>query len=159
MQINLKEIRQKTVSLERYIDSLEEPFRQKFLETTTNYHPQPEATEQLKKLTPNYTLLVFSAAWCKDCAKNIPILFLISEATGIEARVFGNLKKDPLSHTRKWRIPPSPPEVETFKIDKLPSIIIINEKGIEIGRIVENPKNKPTLEEELVHLIKEEPKP
>jgi hypothetical protein len=102
---------------------------------------------------------VFSATWCKDCAKNIPVLSLISEATGIEVRVFGNLKKDPLSHTRKWRIPPSPPEVETCKIDKLPSIIIINEKGNEIGRIVENPKNKPTFEEELAHLIKEKPKP
>jgi hypothetical protein len=46
-------------------------------------------------------LVVFSAQWCKDCATNIPVLALISEATGVDVRVFGGLKKDPLSHTRK----------------------------------------------------------
>jgi hypothetical protein len=80
----------------------------------------------------------------KDCAKHIPVLALLSEATGLEVRVFGGIKKDPLSHTCKWRIPPSPPEVRTFDIDGLPTIMILDAKGREIGRIVETPRHWPT---------------
>jgi len=73
----------------------------------------------------------------------------------LEVRIFGGLKKDPLSHTRKWRIPPSPPEVETFHVDKIPLIILFDREGKEIGKIVENPREKPTLEEELLKIILE----
>jgi hypothetical protein len=95
-------------------------------------------------------VVAFSAEWCKDCAVNIPVLALISEATGLEVRIFGGLKKDPLSHTRKWRIPPSPPEVEMFHVDKIPLIILFDKEGKEVGKIIENPREKPTLEEELI---------
>jgi hypothetical protein len=98
--------------------------------------------------------VAFSATWCKDCVVNIPILALLSEETGLEVRVFGGIKKDPLSQLHKWRIPPSPPETESFKIDKLPSILVIDIAGNEIGRIIETPKLRPTLEEELLEIIK-----
>ena len=90
----------------------------------------------------------------QDCAANIPVLALISEATGLEVRIFGGLKKDPLSQTRKWRIPPSPPEVETCNVDKIPLIIVFDKEGKEIGKIIENPR-EPTLEEELLKIILE----
>ena len=99
-------------------------------------------------------LVVFSAQWCKDCATNIPVLALISEATGVDVRVFGGLKKDPLSHTRKGRIPPSPPEADTFRIGKIPTMIVLNRDGREIGRIVENPKLAPTLKQGICEIIK-----
>jgi hypothetical protein len=85
------------------------------------------------------------------------VLALTSEATGLEVRIFGSLKKDPLnSRGRKWRIPPSPPEVETFHVDKIPLIILFDKQGKEIGRIIENPRETPTLEEELLKIILEE---
>ncbi|MDI6690325.1 MAG: hypothetical protein QME50_00450 [Candidatus Bathyarchaeota archaeon] len=62
--------------------------------------------------------------------------------------------KDPLSRERKWRIPPSPPEVETFNVDKIPLIILFDNDGKEIGRVVENP-HEQTLEEELLKIILE----
>lgn len=92
--------------------------------------------------------------WCQDCATKIPVLALISEATGVDVRVFGGLKKDPLSHTRKWRIPPSPPEADTFRIGKIPTMIVLSRDGREIGRIVENPKLAPTLKQEICEIIK-----
>ncbi|MDH5788842.1 MAG: hypothetical protein OEZ40_11180 [Candidatus Bathyarchaeota archaeon] len=79
---------------------------------------------------------------------------LISEATGFEVRIFAGLKKDSLNPKRKWRIPPSPPEVETFNVDKIPLILIFNSEGKEIGRITENPTHTPTLEEELYEIIR-----
>jgi thiol-disulfide isomerase/thioredoxin len=154
MNIDLSEIREKTVSVSQYIKSLAQPFQEKFLTREQTYQLKTEAVNRLKKLANEYMMVVFSAEWCKDCALNIPVLALISEATGIEVRVFGDLKKDPLSHTKKWRIPPSPPEVETFNVDKIPIILLFNREGREIGRIIENPSRMPTLEEELCEIIK-----
>jgi len=79
---------------------------------------------------------------------------VINEASGLEVRVFGGLKKDPLGQGRKWRIPPSPREVETLSVDKIPLIIIADRDGREMGRIVENPTQQPTLEQELCEIIK-----
>lgn len=153
MNVNMLEIRKKTVPVNQYIDSLEQPFYEKFLTRKRTYQLKPEAINLLKKCARKYVIVAFSAKWCKDCATNIPILALISEATEFEVRVFGGLMKDPLSQTRKWRIPPSPPEVESFKVDKIPSIIVFDKKGKEIGRIIENPRENLTLEEELLEII------
>jgi len=153
MSIDLSDIRKKTVSVGQYIDSLEQPFKEKFLAKKQAYKLQPEAVEQLKRFAQKCVIIVFSAAWCKDCTENIPVLSLISETTGLEVWVFGGLKKDPLSQVCKWRIPPSPPEVITFKVDKIPLMIIVDMDGREIGRIVESPKKWPTLEQELYEII------
>jgi thiol-disulfide isomerase/thioredoxin len=151
MKANLAETRKKTVTVNEYINSLED-FREKFLTRKEAYKLNHEITNRLKQFAKNYFVVAFSAEWCKDCAANIPILALISEATSLEVRVFGGLKKDPLSRTRKWRIPPSPPEVETFSVDKIPLIIVFDMEGNEIGRVIENPK-EPTLEAELLKII------
>jgi thiol-disulfide isomerase/thioredoxin len=154
MNTSLAEIETEAIAANQYIDSLEQPFRQKFLARKQTYALNREAIDQLRKLAGKYAIVAFSAQWCKDCAANIPVLALISEATGLEVRVFGGLKKDPLSHTKKWRIPPSPPEVEKFNVDKIPLIMIFEGNGKEIGRIVENSTQAPTLEEEICRIIK-----
>ncbi|MGQ9623838.1 MAG: thioredoxin family protein [Candidatus Bathycorpusculaceae bacterium] len=155
MNVNLREIRSKTLSVKDYIENLKEPFRGKFLARKQTYVLNPEAVNKLKNLAKEYVIVVFSAEWCKDCAANIPVLTLISEATGLEVRIFGGLMKDPLSHTRKWRIPPSPSEVERFQVDKIPFIIVFDKNGVEIGRVIENPKKMPTLEQEILQIISE----
>jgi thiol-disulfide isomerase/thioredoxin len=154
MNVNLSEIRKRTVSVDNYIDGLEEPFKEKVLARKQAYHMHIEAIDQLKELAHNYAVVVFSASWCKDCAENILVLALIAENTGLEIRVFGSLKKDPLSQVSKWRIPPSPPEVVTFNVDKIPLMIVFDVNGREIGRIVESPKRCPSLEQELCEIIK-----
>jgi len=154
MLLNLSDIRSKTVPVSDYINSLEEPFREKFLMRRQTCQLNQEAINKLKESAKNYIIIAFSASWCKDCAANIPVLAAISEATGLEVRVFGGLKKDPLAQGQKWRIPPSPPEVSTFNVDKIPVIIIADSTGKEIGRIIENPKQLPTLEQELFEIIK-----
>jgi thiol-disulfide isomerase/thioredoxin len=156
MSINLSETRKKTISVEQYLNNLENPFLKRFLTKKQTYTLNQEAVNRLKKVADKYMVVAFSAEWCKDCAVNIPALGLISEATGLEVRIFSGLKKDPLSHTRKWRIPPSPQEVETFQVDKIPLIIVFDKEGKEIGRIIENPQEKPTLEEELIQIILEQ---
>jgi len=151
--VDLEEIRRKTVSIDNYISSISEPFREKFLDRKGSYQPNHEAIERLKKEANNYMLVVFSAEWCKDCAKNVPVLWLTSKFTGLEVRVFGHLKTDPLNPKAKWRIPPSPPEVKTFDVKKTPWILIFDKEGKEIGKIIENPKYMGSIEEELLYLI------
>lgn len=154
MPLNLSEIRMRTVSASDYISNLEEPFREKFLERKQTYQSNQEAISQLRASAGNYVIIAFSAGWCKDCAVNIPVLAVINEASGLEVRVSGGLKKDPLSQEHKWRIPPSPQEAETFNVEKIPLIIVADREGREIGRIVENPAYQPTLEQELCEIIK-----
>ncbi|MEM3770111.1 MAG: thioredoxin family protein [Candidatus Bathyarchaeia archaeon] len=153
MKINLEEIKQKTVPVNQYIASISEPFREKFLERKKAYKLNLGATSKLKNLINNVVVVAFSAEWCKDCAANIPVLALISDATRLEVRIFGGLKSDPLNPSRKWSIPPSPPEVLKFQVDKIPLILVFNREGIELGRIVENPKEGLTLEEEILQII------
>jgi thiol-disulfide isomerase/thioredoxin len=154
MPLNLNEIRTRTVSANDYINSLEEPFKEKFLTRKQTYAPNPEAIKQLKAFAGKYVIIAFSATWCKDCALNVPVLALTSETAGMEVRVFGGLKKDPLDQVHKWRIPPSPQEVETLNVEKIPLIIIADAEGNEIGRIVEKPSHQPTLEQEIIEIIK-----
>jgi len=151
MNINLPEIREKTVSISQYVNTLTEQFQHEFLRRKQTYRLKTEVINQLKKFANKYVIVAFSAEWCKDCALNIPVLELISEVTGIEVRVFGGLRKDPLNPSKKWRIPPSPPEVEAFDVDKIPLILLYDNEGKEIGRIIENPQ-EPTLEEELLKI-------
>jgi thiol-disulfide isomerase/thioredoxin len=153
MNVDLSQIRRKTASVIDYVDGVEEQFREKFLERKRTYQLHQETVNQLRKYAGRYVVIAFSASWCKDCATNIPVLARINEASGIEVRVFGGLKKDPLDHTRKWRVPPSPSEVYVLNVDKIPLIIIVDTYGREIGRIVENPKRRPTLEQELLDVI------
>jgi thiol-disulfide isomerase/thioredoxin len=154
MRIDLSEIRRRTVSVDRYINGLEQPFKEKYLARGQTYELQRETVDRLREFANRYVVIVFSAVWCKDCSQDIPVLALIAESTGLEVRVFGGLKKDPLSHTCKWRIPPSPQEVITFNVDKIPLMMIVDVNGGEIGRIVESPKRWPTLEQELYEIIK-----
>jgi len=155
MKLNFPEIIKKTIPVGKYIGSIEQPFREKFLIRKQTYQLNREAINQFKRFANKCVIVAFSAEWCKDCATNIPVLALISEATGLEVRIFGGLEKGPLSPEGEWRIPPSPPEVETFHVDKIPLIILFDEKGKEMGRIIENPRKESTLEEELLKIISE----
>jgi hypothetical protein len=152
--LNLTEIRTRTVSADDYIKNLEEPFKEKFLTRRHEYRLNREAISQLRKFADKYVIIAFSATWCKDCALNIPVLALINGTARMEVRIFGGLLKDPLNQLHKWRIPPSPQEVETLNVEKIPLIIIVDENGREIGRIVENPSHQPTLEQEISEIIK-----
>ncbi len=154
MPINLSEIRNKTVSVAGYLENLEQPLKNKFFEVKNGYDLDRQSAEYIKQNSRGYMAIVFSASWCKDCLTSIPILSLLSESTGLEVRVFGNLKKDPLSSKRKWRIPPSPIEVESFNVNKIPLIVIVDKNGIEIGRIVEKPQLTFSLEREISEIVK-----
>ena len=153
---NLKRIIDRTVPVDEYIDELAQPFKKRFLETKQIYRLDEEVVQKLKRYAKDLVIVVFSAGWCKDCAANVPVLALLAEKTGVKVRVFGGLKKDPLNPREIWRIPPSPPEVKTFNVQKAPHIIIFDKRGKELGTIIERSKPENTLEEEILDIIRRE---
>lgn len=154
---NLKELTDKALPVKEYLNKTTGTFRGKSDEVLGTYQLKKDTVEELKKYVDRLYLLVFSAEWClKDCAPQIPILALLNERTGLKVGVLGGLMRDPLNTNKPWRIPPSPPEVNDFKVVKVPTIIIFDSAGRELGTIVERPAPGKTLEEAILEFARAE---
>jgi thiol-disulfide isomerase/thioredoxin len=151
----LKELVKRTVSVKDYVMHMDEPFRDRFLKRMKAYSLKEDIVEELKKRVDEIFVVVFSAEWCKDCAANVPVLALLANKTGVKVRVFGGLKKDLLNPNETWRIPPSPPELREFKVERTPHIVVFHINGLQLGKIVEKSAPNKTLEEEILQLVKQ----
>ena len=125
----------------------------RFNQRLVEYQLEPSVTEKLIAHTGEAHVFVFSAEWCPDCYRNVPVLKLITDATGIETRVFGHLMRDAKNPEERWRIPPSPREVKEFDVAKIPLIVVLDGEGAEVGEIVENPPEDKTLEQALLDIL------
>ena len=154
MTADLEVMLKRAVPVHQYIDSLSGDVRRRFEERRSSYRPRREVLEEIRRLSGEFTVVVIGASWCKDCVAQVPVLDLISEATGLRVVVLGGVKTDPLNPRRRWAVPPSPPEVETLGIERIPTILLYDGEGREVARIIEHPQIKATLEEELLHYMK-----
>jgi hypothetical protein len=127
--------------------------RPKYEARRAEYTVNQVVLESLKEYAKRYIVVAIGADWCKDCVTNIPVLDLIHEATGLPVYILGGVKTDPLDPNRQWAVPPSPPEVDSLNIKAIPTMLVYTKDGKEIGRIIENPSLKPSLEEELLFLM------
>lgn len=153
MQMNgLEKLRNDSEPIDRYLSSSSEK-APAFMKHAAEYELDAEVTEKLRKYADAAVVFAFSAEWCPDCHRNIPVLGLVSEATGLEVRVFGHLVRDLKKPKGYWKIPPSPAEVEEFNVRKIPTIVVLDKKGNTVGEIVENPPKGKTLEEALLDII------
>jgi len=125
----------------------------RFNQRLAEYRLDHYVAEKLKAYAGKPQVFVFSAEWCPDCYRNVPVLKLINDATGIETRVFGHLMRDAKNPNERWRIPPSPEEVREFDVTKIPFIVVLDGEGAEIGEIVENPPTGKTLELALLNIL------
>ena len=149
---NLEKIRGRTHNVHGYLEEVsdENPvFKQKHEE----YIIEEKIIKKLTEYANSTVVIAFSAEWCKDCHKNIPALDHISEATGIEIRIFGHLMRDAKDSKKRWRIPPSPVEVEEFDVIKIPHIVLLNQSGEIMGEIIENPPEGTSLEKAMLDLL------
>jgi len=150
---DLEQIRENSAAVADYLTSVGAEYPA-FSRRKRAYHLDSGVVKELKRLADRFSVVVFSAEWCPDCARNVPVLGLIAEATGLEVRVFGGLKRDTINPGELWRIPPSPPEVRAFDVVKIPLIVVLNSRGEKVGEIVENPPEGKSLEETLLSLLK-----
>ena len=124
-----------------------------FREFYKDYKVDPKVVDYLKTWSDKITIVVLSASWCKDCRFAIPVLRHLQEEIGIEVRVFGHIKTDPLNPDRQWAIPPSPPETDEWNVKAIPWIVIFNKDGKELATIIEKAETQPTLEAEIAHVL------
>lgn len=125
----------------------------RFSERKSSYELNGDTVEKIKAYASSAVVVVFSAEWCPDCFRNVPVLGLVSEETGLEVRVFGGLMRNAKDPNEKWAVPPSPPEVKAFNVIKIPLIAVLNLDGEKIGDIVENPPEGVTLEAALLDIL------
>jgi len=148
-----EEMLSRAVPVQKYLSTLPEADRPKYEDRRKSYTPKQEALEKLRCYANKFIVVAISASWCKDCALHLPVLAMIAKATGLRVEVLGGVKTDPLSPSKRWAVPPSPPEVITLGITRIPTIVVYTLDGKEVSRIIEHPHIKPTLEEELAHIL------
>ncbi len=123
-------------------------------DTYENYEPNDDIIKRLEDIVNCHTFVVFSADWCKDCKKYVAeFAKIVKKKPSINAIFFKSIKSAPLDPDVRWRIPPSPPEVDEFDLRKIPTFYILNSSGEQVGEMIENPKSKPTLAEELLFIL------
>ncbi len=123
-------------------------------ENIANYQPNKDILSKLSKKAKDYLFVVFSADWCKDCKKNVSAFAkMIQMEPSINAVFFKGIKSAPLDPEVRWRVPPSPPEVNEFDLRKIPTFYVLNKDGKQVAEMIENPEVKPTLEEELLYIL------
>jgi hypothetical protein len=150
---DLEKLRENSQTVKDYLASTAET-APGFAKRMAEYNLNERATKELRERVEWAVVVVFSAEWCKDCRRNVPVLGLITEATGLEVMVFGHLMRDIKDPDERWSIPPSPQEVKEFDVVKIPLISVLNGNGEEIGEIVENPLEGQSLEEALLDILK-----
>lgn len=153
MKYDIAKLRGGSESVRDYVS---EPSKAKdaFEKRRAEYKLDAAVVKELKKRAKDYFVVAFSAEWCPDCMRNVPVLDMLAEAAGLEVRVFGHIMRDAKSNTRKWAVPPSPPEVYEFNVPKIPLIAVLRKDGEMVGEIVENPPPGVTVERALLDIMK-----
>lgn len=149
---DLDELRKKSEPIEKYLKDAREA-APAFSRRLNSYVLDKGVARRIKCAINGESIFVFSAEWCPDCHRNVPVLKLIKDATGIEVNVFGYLEKGNRDAGELWKTPPSPPEVSEFEVRKIPLIVVLNREGQLIGEIVENPPEGQTLEGALLDIL------
>lgn len=138
-----------------YIEQMSPMYKDRWMGEKKFYNLKKDVVEQLKELKDEFTFVVLFADWCGDARRAVPVLSKIEEELGIKIRALGGMTKPPFGSSKHWAVPPSPPEVDTFSVTSSPTILIFDKEGKEIGRIKTRPKLTPTIEEEILKIIKD----
>ena len=109
-----------------------------------SYHPEKSSINKLKESLPAYRIIIFGGTWCPDTQELLPSFYKTIDEAGYSR---SNTTLYLIDHNFQ-----SPERMEdTYHIKSIPTFIILK-NDIEIGRIVENPKN--SIEESLAEIAK-----
>jgi thiol-disulfide isomerase/thioredoxin len=107
------------------------------------YSPNSKAIQGLSRIRQRFSLVSFSAHWCKDCVQNIPALV---KSLRSAKNVNIELVMIDVDDNKKT--------AQEANVRAIPTIIIYNPEGNEVARIIENPsKGFGSIEEELLSIL------
>jgi thiol-disulfide isomerase/thioredoxin len=152
--VDLNNIRSRTTNVQGYIDELREKDKDDIIDAYNEYKLDIAVVDKLRDILKDLTVVVFSAAWCGDCKRAMPVMLHLEEQLGLEVMVFSKIKTAPLNPDRQWAVPPSPPEVNEWGATAIPYFVFFDSDGNKIATITEKPKVKDTLEAEILHVLK-----
>jgi thiol-disulfide isomerase/thioredoxin len=151
---DLKKLQENGKNIDELIESFDCKGSEDIKNQCENYEPNHDIVKELVAKAKDYTFVVFSADWCKDCKSNVGAFAKIVQLyPEINAIFFKGIKSAPLDPNIKWKVPQSPPEVNEFDLNRIPTFYILDSEGYVKTEFLENPVTKPTVEEELLYLI------
>ncbi|MFW9767662.1 MAG: thioredoxin family protein [Candidatus Thorarchaeota archaeon] len=151
--VDFNDIKSRTTNVRGYIDELRDKDKDIMLETYNQYKLDDNVVDELKEFG-KLTVVAFSAAWCGDCKRAMPVMLHLEEQLSWEILVFSKIKTDPLNPNVQWKVPPSPPEVNDWKVTAIPWFEFFDSSGNKLGILIEKPQVKDTLESEILHILK-----
>lgn len=112
------------------------------------YNPNVAAIDFLEKNLPRYQLLLFIGTWCGDTKELLPKLFKVLQQANVatDEMMMVGMDRGKTTITREGK-----KLVRRYKAKSLPTFVVIDNSGAEVGRIVES-VNK-SVEEDLVAII------
>lgn len=110
-----------------------------------NYKPDISVIDSLK-LVKGYTLLVFGGNWCSDTRTQLPAMMKVLKLTGLNknSQIFFIDRKKECPNCGDF-------DPKKYKIEFVPTFIVLDSNGNEKGRIIETPKR--TLEKDLLKIL------
>ena len=114
------------------------------------YTPEPKAMKYLNEHLRSYDIRVFLGTWCSDSHEMIPKFYKVLQGVGFMP--MGNLVigVDRDKTTKE----PYMKQVKEFRVTLLPTIILFNSAGQEVGRITESVDK--SIEADLAKIIKKD---
>ncbi|MHA1948400.1 MAG: thioredoxin family protein [Candidatus Thorarchaeota archaeon] len=152
--VDLKDIKSRTTNVQGYIDELRDKDRDVIIEAYNEYKLDVGVVDELKDILKDMSVVIFSAAWCGDCKRGMPVMLHLEEKLGLEIMVFGKIKTAPLDPDKQWAVPPSPPEVNDWGAKAIPYFVFFDKDGNEVATLTEKPTVKDTLEAEILYILK-----
>ncbi len=110
-----------------------------------SYTPDAATMIELKKLIKNEKIKIVFGTWCGDSKVNLPNFYKVLDALQFKEKNIEIIAVDGNKKAENGLI-------DGLDIQRVPTFIITDKKGIEIGRIVEHPKT--TVEGDFLAILK-----
>ena len=115
-----------------------------FQEEYANYSFDTEILKELKTYIYAYQITIVMGTWCGDSQEQVPRFMKVLDKIDYNTK---NITFIGVDHQKQA----NGTEVEKLKIERVPTFIVYNSDGQEVGRIIETPQE--SLEEDLLGII------
>nr|MDO8099720.1 thioredoxin family protein [Candidatus Njordarchaeota archaeon] len=142
--MNVEDLFRVGVKPEEYLKkTLESPRAADWRSVIERHRVDSKIVEGLSKIKKRFTLICFSAYWCKDCLRYVPPLI-----ESVRKAENNNLRLAMVDYDAHKSL------AEQADTKSIPQLIVFNDKGSEVRRIIEIPSPKYTsIEEELLTIL------
>ena len=164
LSIKWKDFSSPTLTIKEYLNKFKA--KANIIKNFETYTPKQEIVMEiasfLSEKKDSLKILALGADWCPDCSVNVPHMIKIVESlqkmANVDLRILYGIMVDALHKKGEsiWHKKRSPPEAvdPRFNLNAIPTFYLFDSKGEFLGNIIEGPKNHPTLEEEILAILK-----